>query len=147
MGDRKYGHRGYQDSDRERGERRPPAPRAPDSRPRVEGAPRGRGVGLPPNVVFKCAVCGQEARSLSRVEPTSACPSCGKPLHTCTNCSFLDPEARFECKKPIAARLEDKAQANECLLYQAKTVRDLRSSTRSTPDDARSAFDALFKKK
>jgi hypothetical protein len=96
--------------------------------------------------VFKCAVCGEPGKTLATIEVDSTCPKCGKPLHSCTNCSFFDSGARFECSKPIPARIESKAKANECNLFQPKVVRDLRASAPSTPDDARSAFDALFKK-
>jgi len=145
MSDRKYRHRGYQDNEREedRKARRPPAEGA---RPRVEGAPRGRGVGLPTAVTFKCAVCGSELKTLSRIEPDRNCPHCGKPLHSCTNCAHFNPGARFECSKPVPERIASKAAANQCDLYSPKTVRDLRSAKASGPGDARSAFDALFKK-
>ncbi len=144
MSDRKYRHRGYMDDgdDRDRPqERRREAPRSS-----VDGAPRGRGVGLPADVVFRCAVCGKKVQTLGSIEADSVCPGCGKPLHSCTNCAFFDPGARFECRKPLEARVESKASANDCPHYQPKTVRDLSSRGPATPDDARSAFDALFKK-
>jgi hypothetical protein len=153
MSDRKYRHRGYQDSEREedRKARRPPA-QGPGGQPRIEGGPRGRGVGLPQSVVFKCALCGTPVKALTEIEPDSECSKCGKPLHSCTNCTFFDTGARFECRRPIQARIESKAKANECPEFQPKTVRDLKSAPAASqgspqrPDDARSAFEALFKK-
>lgn len=151
MTDRKYRHRGYQDSDRDREERRPPErsqEQGEPARPRLEGAPRGRGLGSPTTVAFKCSDCGAEIKTgLSQVATDSLCPGCGKPLHTCSNCTFFDSSARFECRKPILARVESKTRGNDCRYYQPKTVRDLRQSAPSTPADARSAFEALFKKK
>ncbi len=144
MSDRKYRHRGYMDDGDDR-DRKPAGHREP-SKSSVEGAPRGRGVGLPKDVVFRCAVCGERVRTLGTIETDSACPRCGKPLHTCTNCAFFDPGARFECRKPLQARIESKSSGNQCPHYQPKTVRDLSSKGPATPDDARSAFDALFKK-
>lgn len=150
MSDRKYRHRGYQDDDRDR-ERERQQRRPTDERgtPRLEGAPRGRGVGLPTEVTFKCARCGH-AMKHATVEFDSSCPSCGKPLHTCTNCAFFDTSARFECRKQIPQRIESKAKANRCEHYQPKSVRDLRSARTepgtASPSDARAAFDALFKK-
>jgi DNA-directed RNA polymerase subunit RPC12/RpoP len=148
MNDRKYRHRGYMDSDRGRDEEpRPRQPREDGPPARSEGAPRGRGLGAPTTVVFKCADCGAEIdTALTRVDVGSRCPRCAKPLHTCTNCMFFDPSARFECRKPVAARVESKAGGNDCRFYQPKTVRDLRVAT-SGPTDPRAAFDALFKKK
>ncbi len=145
MSDRKYRHRGYQDSDREDRERKPPktdqrGQRGPD------GAPRGRGVGSPTAVTFKCAVCGREVKDVT-VEFKTSCPGCGKPLRSCTNCTFFNPSARFECRKPIEARIESKATANRCEFYQPKTIRDLRAAQPEQTTDARAAFDALFKKK
>jgi hypothetical protein len=144
MSDRKYRHRGYMDSDSEDRER-PPKKSDEHGRERLDGAPRGRGVGLPTVVAFKCAVCGHELRSLA-VEIDTPCPSCGKPLHTCTNCTYFDPSAKLECRKPIPARIESKAKANSCDLFQAKQIRDLRAAQPETPRDARAAFNALFKK-
>ena len=144
MSDRKYRHRGYMDDGDDR--ERPSRQRGEPARRGLDGAPRGRGVGLPKDVVFRCAVCGERVRTLGSIEPGSTCPGCGKPLHTCTNCAFFDPGARFECRKPLEARVESKAAANDCPHYQPKTVRDLSSKGPATPDDARSAFDALFKK-
>jgi hypothetical protein len=122
-------------------------PRHTDDRGRrsPEGGPRGRGVGAPTAVAFKCAVCGTEIRDLEVQEETT-CPSCGKPLRTCTNCSFFDTSRRFECRKPIPARIESKTKANDCGFFQPKQIRDLKAAKPETARDARAAFDALFKK-
>jgi hypothetical protein len=150
MSDRKYRQRGYMSDDRERErkreerERRPAHPRD-DGRPRLEGAPRGRGVGLPGEVVFKCAVCGGRIETTAAIEPTQSCAGCGNPLRTCTNCTFFNPASRFECNKTLLKRIESKTKANECNHFQPKAIRELRSETTASPD-ARSAFDALFKK-
>jgi hypothetical protein len=142
MSDRKYRHRGYQDDDRDR----EPRPKKPQRTPgQYDGAPRGRGLGAPTVVAFKCAVCGHTLKQVS-VEYKTPCPDCGKPLRTCTNCTFFDTSRRFECKKPIEARIESKTKANRCEFYQPKAVRDLKAARPETPNDARAAFDALFKK-
>ena len=147
MGDRKYRHSGYQDDDRDRDDRKQrPRPRVDErGKPRLEGAPRGRGVGMPAEAVFKCAQCGHALKHAS-IAPDTTCTSCGKPLHTCTNCSFFNSGFRFECTKQLTARIEAKAKENQCKHYQPKTVRDLKSQSSGKPDDARAAFDALFKK-
>lgn len=145
MSDRKYRQRGYQDSDRDdRDRKRKSSGEGPKAR--IEGAPRGRGLGLPTEVVFKCAVCGAQVRTLSAIASDRTCDSCGNPLHTCTNCISFDPGARFQCRKPVEQRIDNKSKANECDLFQPKTIRDLRTQTPQSPGDARSAFDALFKK-
>ena len=80
MSDRKYRHRGYQDDDRDR----EPRPKRTDDRgrPFTDGAPRGRGLGAPTAVAFKCAVCGHSVTD-NKVSFDTPCPSCGKPLRTC----------------------------------------------------------------
>lgn len=153
MSDRKYRHRGYQDDDRDREPRRDkPKPSGPRQ---YDEAPRGRGLGAPTKVSFKCARCGRDLVNI-KVEADTTCPGCQSPLHSCSNCTFFDTGARFECRKPIEARVESKTKANDCEFFQPKAVRDLAlkpsESGRSdgpggtNPNDPRAAFDALFKK-
>ena len=149
MGDRKYRHSGYQDDDdRDRDVRRP------STGPRfsgLEGAPRGRGVGVPAEATFKCARCGTEIKD-PQISESTECPSCGSALHSCSNCTFFNTGSRFECRKPLEARIESKTKANQCGLFEPKSVRNLKSTRTkieagtNNPTDARSAFDALFKK-
>jgi predicted RNA-binding Zn-ribbon protein involved in translation (DUF1610 family) len=144
MSDRKYRHRGYQDDDREREQLERQRPKTDGVR-RYDDAPRGRGVGAPTAVTFKCARCGHELGEVTITRDTT-CSSCGSALHSCTNCTFFDTGSRFECKKPIAARVESKTKANDCPFFKPKVMRDLRAAQPEKTTDARSAFDALFKK-
>ncbi len=146
MSDRKYRHSGYMDSDDDRKERTTSGPR--QQTPRYgNGGPRGRGIGMPTRVAFKCAACGQPHDLVGSLTPDTVCSRCGAPLHTCTNCMFFDSGARFECRKPISERVENKSKANSCEHFQTKTVRDLRSpDSGRTTATGKSAFDALFKK-
>jgi predicted RNA-binding Zn-ribbon protein involved in translation (DUF1610 family) len=154
MSDRKYRHRGYQDSDRDRDrerERREQRP-AGDRPQRMEGGPRGRGLGAPAETAIKCARCGRRLEQLE-ITPETTCPGCGDPLHSCTNCTHFNTAARFECRKPIPARVESKTKANACEFFEPKSVRELGPKNAagpgapSNPNDPRAAFDALFKKK
>ena len=140
--DRKYRHRGYQDSGSEPSGRRPSGPRPP----RDEG-PRGRGVDQDKAVVFRCKHCGEKVLDLDSIGVAARCRKCGEALHACSQCAFFDTSARFECSKPIPARIASKKAANDCAFYAPAKTFDL-TGTRgaATPDDARSAFDALFKK-
>lgn len=150
MSDRKYRHRGYQDDDRDRDrEPRREKPKTDGVR-RYDDAPRGRGLGAPTRVTFKCARCGKDLVNV-QVEFDTTCPGCQSPLHSCSNCTFFDTGARFECRKPIEARVESKTKANRCEHFQPKTVRDLglkpsESGPSGGAKDPRAAFDALFKK-
>ena len=146
MNDRKYRHRGYQDDDRDR------QPQQKRERPKTDGvrrydsAPRGRGLGAPTKVSFKCARCGHELAQ-PKIAIETNCASCGDALHSCSNCSFFNTGARFECQQPIAKRVESKAKGNECKFFKPKAVRDLKVETpERSSNDPRAAFDALFKK-
>ena len=146
MSDRKYRHHGYQDDDRDRERQQRERPKT-DGVKRYDGAPRGRGLGTPTAVAFKCARCGHELAN-PKIDKDTTCTSCGSALHSCTNCSHFNTGARFECQKPIAARVESKTKGNECTFFKPKAVRVLKvqSSPSGSPSDPRAAFDALFKK-
>lgn len=145
MNDRKYGHRGYMESDRgESAPRRPSGPR-PD---RPEG-PRGRGADQNKPFVFACRACGEKHRDVADLRPDTTCAKCGADLHACAQCSNFDTGARWECArwKEIPARVPSKKLRNECPLFSPTRSFDL-TGTRATetPDTSRAAFDALFKK-
>lgn len=138
MSDRKYRQRGYMDSDRE------------PQRPKPQSKPRDRdreGPRSPKMMAFgekvKCASCGAQAATNIRVD--SSCPNCKADLHTCRQCTYFDPGARFECRKPITARIANKNARNTCELFAARTVVE-RETSSGAPNDARQAFAKLFKK-
>jgi hypothetical protein len=89
------------------------------------------------------------------------CPKCNVALHCCKQCSHFEPSTRFQCLKPIPVRIPVKDGANECSLFTprvtvAREGTSNGSSAQSSgpagppaprnPEDARSAFDKLFKK-
>ena len=138
MSDRKYRQRGYQEDDRER-ERRP--------KPKQQPARDREGPRSPRMMAFgqkvKCAACG--ATIQSNVSLDATCPKCRADLHTCRQCTFFDPGARFECRKPITERIVNKSARNNCELFAARTVVE-RETSSGAPTDARQAFANLFKK-
>jgi DNA-directed RNA polymerase subunit RPC12/RpoP len=163
VNDRKYRQRGYQDDGRERG----PRPALPSQKPEREpGAPAGarrissEGAKNPRMMgyreVARCARCGTlvDAQVLS----LSACPKCQLQLRSCVQCTHFDPSARFECVRPVPARLSPKDTANECALFETRTSWE-RETTAAAPQpttgsgqpsnatatSARKAFDDLFK--
>jgi hypothetical protein len=89
------------------------------------------------------------------------CPKCNAELHCCKQCSHFEPSTRFQCLKPIPVRIAVKDKANECSLFTPR-VTVAREGTAGgagttppmpagppaprNPEDARSAFDRLFKK-
>src|SRR5579863_10253791 len=87
------------------------------------------------------------------------CPKCAAQLHCCKQCSHFEPSTRFQCLKPIPVRIPVKDKANECTLFEPRVTvaRDASPSAPPPPPvsdqqgprsstDARSAFNALFKK-
>ncbi|MEQ1884553.1 MAG: hypothetical protein ABL967_05780 [Bryobacteraceae bacterium] len=160
-GDRKYRQHGYNDSDRERG-----------SGPRQEDRPRPQGPRPPIDVTgprlprLVQAVTASRCYNCAVTLPADMdfrgnCPKCNAALHCCKQCAFFEPSTRFQCTKPILARISPKDQANECALFKARltVARDAPTTAptqQSVPaanvqvpknaDDARAAFDNLFKK-
>jgi hypothetical protein len=86
-------------------------------------------------------------------------------LHCCKQCSSFEPSTRFQCLKPVPARIAVKDQANECELFRPRVTvaRDATHGSSSgvapasqasnanlavprNASDARAAFDNLFRK-
>jgi hypothetical protein len=137
MSDRKYRQRGYQDYGRDH-EPRP----QPQSKPREREGPRS-----PQMMAFgekvKCAACGAVVQTNLGLETT--CPKCNADLHTCRMCTHFDPGSRFECRKPLTARVVNKGGRNNCELFAARIVVE-RETSSGKPTDAKQAFANLFKK-
>lgn len=137
MSDRKYRQRGYQEDDRGREQR--PKPQSP---PRDREGPRS-----PRMMAFgskvKCAACSAVVQA--NIGNDATCPKCNADLHTCRQCTFFDPGSRFECRKPITARIVNKGGRNNCELFAARVVVE-RETSSGGPTDGRQAFANLFKK-
>lgn len=143
MNDRKYRHRGYQESSEEPRSRGP----RPEGGGWTEGAPRGRGADVDKAVVFACKACGEKNPNLE-IRFDSTC-GCGADLHSCSQCANFDTSARFECIQPIPARILPKKKRNECTHFAPALSFDLtgpKATANGTPDDARAAFERLFRK-
>jgi hypothetical protein len=163
-GDRKYRQRGYSDSDRpqsENGFNREDRPRPQGPRPPLDiTGPR-----LPRMVQSVTASrCYNCSTLLSDAFDFKQCPKCAVALHCCKQCAHFEPSTRFQCLKPITARVASKDQANTCELFKARVTvaRDVAhqspapspsagSNGHGMPEprnasDARAAFDSLFRK-
>lgn len=148
MTDRKYRQRGYQDDDRER-ERRPKPAERPAREPGAPAAARRISQDGPKNVnmpgyreVVRCHQCGNVVAV--EIASDSRCLRCGAELHACSQCTSFDPGSRLECMQPIPVRVSPKNTRNACTLYSARTTVE-REATSPRPNDARKAFDDLFK--
>jgi hypothetical protein len=157
--DRKYRQAGYMESDR-------------DSKGRHDERPKPGGPRLPIDVTgprlprlvqhVAAARCFNCSTALPPdVDFSGNCPKCSSELHCCKQCSQFEPSTRFQCLKPIPARIPLKDKANACTLFTPRVTvaREGTSASNgpsgppvvSTPtprssEDARSAFDKLFKK-
>jgi hypothetical protein len=158
--DRKYRQNGYMDSDRDQKPyREAPKPQGP--RPPIDiTGPR-----LPRLVQHVAASrCYNCSTTLPQgTDFNSTCPKCNAELHCCKQCSHFEPSTRFQCLKPIPVRIASKDKTNECSLFTPR-VTVAREGTANQPpaaaspavnvgppapknaDDARNAFDKLFKK-
>ena len=149
----KYRQHGYQDRDREprREEpRREETRKAPVERtsgpPKWDHALGPRPVNLPgTRALSRCAQCGTV---LQGVTTTGQCPKCGFELHSCKQCTYFDPGSRFECMQPVTERIARKDAMNDCSYYEIRVTREKETSTPASlrPNDARQAFENLFKK-
>lgn len=156
-GDRKYRQNGYQDSDRNGNRSERPRPQGPRLPLDVTGPKLPRLV-----QTIAAARCYNCAVTLAPdIDYRGTCPKCGTALHCCKQCVNFDSSTRFQCLKPIPARIAIKDQANTCELFAPRVTvaRDaLPSGTVSrmpengiiaaprSANDARAAFDSLFKK-
>ncbi|HKW17164.1 MAG TPA: hypothetical protein VJO35_06635 [Terriglobales bacterium] len=140
MSDRKYRQHGYQDSG---GQREKPSQQPQPARKDTFGP---RPVHMPgTHSVSRCAQCGTLLTLLS--EPLGQCPKCAFELHSCKQCTYFDPSRRFECMQQVLERVAKKDVRNECTFFSISVRVEKQTSTgsASTPNDARKAFDSLFK--
>ena len=164
-GDRKYKQRGYMDEYRDTGT----GPRDDHPRPKGPRPPLDiTGPRLPRMVdTITASRCYNCATPLpADLDFAGSCPKCNVALHCCKQCSYFEPSTRFQCLKPIQVRIPAKDKSNECTLFKPRVTvaRDgTAANTAGAPassshapnggppaprnaDDARSAFDRLFKK-
>ncbi len=160
---RKYRQSGYQDDETRSEEARSPV-RQPkgDGRPRRGYGPREpRKVNMPSfHEVTKCARCGVALSASIRFD--SQCSKCAADLHACAQCSWFDTGSQFECTQTIPKRVSPKDARNNCTLFEAvvtierethstnhenatATISSEDRTTSTNSNDARQAFDDLFK--
>ena len=162
--DRKYRQNGYYDSSASssngNGNNGGPRPKPSGPRPPIDVT----GPRLPRLVQ---AVTASRCYNCSTTLPPDtmfqgSCPKCGVALHCCKQCSHFEPSTRFQCNKPIPLRIPIKDQANLCTLFSPRVTVAREASSAQTPggrpapglntppprnaNDARDAFDRLFKK-
>lgn len=151
--DRKYKHKGYSDRDREDKKRERPA----EPRPRQDqmGPRTPRMVGTVMRA--RCSNCGTILAP--GFDKNGKCPKCQLELHSCKQCVHFDTGAQFECTQPIPERIPRKDAKNDCTFFEFRMTVEKDTSpvnypsnpapapvSTGRPDDARKAFEDLFKK-
>ena len=151
--DRKYGHKGYQDSsrdDRDRDRDRKHAPVTPlTPEERAQQRSLRHAVQREANEVLRCPKCGKNVAASGAVSTESRCPHCAAPLHACRACQHFDSSARWECRATITVHVADKSQANACSSFAARLVLDAtgkRAGSSGASNDPKSLFANLFKR-
>jgi hypothetical protein len=157
--ERKYKQRGYEDRDgrdrdkkRERSERPPEPPRPKHD---MLGPRTPRMVGTVTRA--RCSSCG--AALMPGFDPTGECPRCHAALHSCKQCVHFDTGRQFECTQPVPERIAKKDAKNNCTFFEFRMTVEKDTSpvnyatnvvvpapSPSRPNDARKAFEDLFKK-
>src|SRR5579884_842527 len=131
-GDRKYRQRGYMDDSRDsNGHRSEDRPKPTGPRPPIDvTGPRLPRL-LQSVAASRCYNCS--AMLPPDVDFKGACPKCAAALHCCKQCAHFDTSTRFQCVKPITARIALKDQANDCALFSPRVTvaRDAAPSAQS----------------
>lgn len=145
--ERKYRQKGYQDERNDRKEQ-----------PKEKKADSGYGPRPSPRIetrfteIVRCSNCSAPVEMVETIAFSDQCKKCGAHLHSCKNCRYFDPGARFECQKPIEVRIARKADGNMCMQFATKVSIEKQQpqmefkKVKETVNTAREAFDALFKK-
>ena len=142
LSDRKYRQRGYQDS----GGGKKKEFEKPAAAPKKDNTFGPRPINMPgTRTVSRCAECGALLQNLT--DPVGQCPKCGFDLHACKQCEYFDPSSRFECSQPVPARISPKDKRNDCPFFSIRVMVEKETSSKGSqrPNDARAAFDNLFK--
>jgi hypothetical protein len=152
--ERKYTQKGYQERDGERKKREKPA--GPKPRQEQMGPRTPRMVGTVMRA--RCSNCGTIL--MPGFDVNGQCPKCKFELHSCKQCVHFDTAAQFECTQPIPERIPRKDVKNECTFFEFRMTVEKDTSpvnypsnanaapatNSGRPDDARKAFEDLFKK-
>lgn len=106
----------------------------------------------------RCTSCG--AMLAPGFDVNGECPKCHTAMHSCKQCVNFDTSRQFECTQPIPERIAKKDAKNDCSFFEfrmtvekdtspvnyAKNPSATVMTSASRPNDARKAFEDLFKK-
>jgi len=157
--ERKYRQRGYSDAEarekkRNRSERPPEQQQPPRPKQDMLGPRTPRMVGTVMRA--RCSSCG--AVLAPGFDQNGECPRCHAAMHSCKQCVHFDTAAQFECTQPIPERIPNKLAKNDCTFFEFRMTVEKDTSpvnyatstpaapAAGRPNDARKAFEDLFKK-
>lgn len=156
--ERKYKQKGYHEQGRdEKKKDRPPDQQQQQRPPRQEqmGPRTPRMVGTVMRA--RCSNCGTVLAP--GFDQNGQCPKCGSEMHCCKQCIHFDTAAQFECTQPIPERIAKKDGKNDCTFFEFRrtvekdtspvayaTATSAPLASPARPNDARKAFEDLFKK-
>lgn len=152
--ERKYKHKGYSERDRDDKKReRTAEPRPPRQEQMGPRTPRMVGTVMR----ARCSNCGTILAP--GFDKNGQCPKCQLELHCCKQCVHFDTGAQFECTQPIPEGIPRKDAKNDCTFFEFRMTVEKDTSpvnypssaapapaSTGRPDNARKAFEDLFKK-
>lgn len=94
---------------------------------------------------MQCYSCQNEIQLKGTPRRTEVCPQCQAYLHCCWNCRFFNAGKHNQCSEPQAEYQSDKAAANFCEYWEARTDSSSRDPE-SAQKKARDSFDQLFRR-
>jgi hypothetical protein len=157
--ERKYRQRGYEDRDPQKKRERTERPPSGEPRPKMQDAMGPRTPRMVGTVTrARCSSCG--AVLMPGFDQSGECPRCHAALHSCKQCVNFDTGRQFECTQPVPERISNKHAKNDCSFFQfrmtvekdtspvayAAASSPAASMSPGRPNDARKAFEDLFKK-
>lgn len=94
---------------------------------------------------MNCHACKNEIVIEGSVSRTDECSHCGADIHCCLNCAHYDPYAHNRCREPQAEWVSNRDKANFCDFFTPGNLA-LKGESKKAADNAKTAFDNLFKK-
>lgn len=96
-----------------------------------------------------CSYCGSPIPSDRKPGFNEVCDSCGKDLHSCVNCRFYRPGARWDCtESSVQEPITDKDSRNYCDWFETRpellSASAGHGAARSAAEKARKDLGKLF---
>ena len=94
-----------------------------------------------------CQNCGREIKVIGKVVRGDECAHCKAEMHCCKNCRFFDPGKNNQCSETQAEYVRDKVRDNFCEFFEPNRNVPLneRSAEVARTENARKGVDKLFR--